>query len=318
MALGTSLAAGGISNSGTADDATIVETAAGPVVAWLNTAGGVANVFVEQFIGWGLDRPGQAAPRAAPASPASSSSVSNLALTTDGTNVAVAWTQTVSATQQIYVLQYSGGTWNQLAGSASGNGISNSSGHAVSPSLAYSGGKLFAAWQDNASGIDQIYAAMFNGTAWAPAGSGANSGGGISPSLGPATQPALVQQQRAIVPGLDRQRVPQCPGQRRRRLCEIVERLGVRRAGPRRRQLRRHRQSARQRASGSALAVDPSGHPFVSWSEMDSGSSQIDVLGNTFNLGTIHYVNAAAPATTSSPRPRETTPTPAFRPAARS
>ena len=83
---------------------------------------------------------------------ASASSVSGLAMATDGTNVAVAWTQTVNATQQIYVLQYSGGVWNQLAGSASGNGISNSSGHAAAPSLAYSGGKLFAAWQDNASG----------------------------------------------------------------------------------------------------------------------------------------------------------------------
>ena len=50
-ALGTSLAVGGISDSGTADDAMITETAAGPVVAWLNTAGGVANVFVAQFTG---------------------------------------------------------------------------------------------------------------------------------------------------------------------------------------------------------------------------------------------------------------------------
>ena len=50
-ALGTSLAVGGISGSGAADDATITETASGPVVAWLNTAGGVANVYVAHFTG---------------------------------------------------------------------------------------------------------------------------------------------------------------------------------------------------------------------------------------------------------------------------
>ena len=189
-ALGTSLAVGGISDSGTADDAMITETAAGPVVAWLNTAGGVANVFVAQFTGGTWSALGSGATSGMGVS-ASSSSVSNLALTTDDTKVAVAWTQTVNATQQIYVRQYSGGTWNQLAGSASGNGISNSRGQAVSPTLAYSGGNLFAAWQDNAGGIDQIYAAMFNGTAWVPAGSGANRGGGVSLSLGPASQPLL-------------------------------------------------------------------------------------------------------------------------------
>ncbi len=205
----------------------------------------------------------------------------------------MAWTQTVNATQQIYVRQYSGGTWNQLAGSASGNGISNSRGQAVSPTLAYSGGNLFAAWQDNAGGIDQIYAAMFNGTAWVPAGSGANRGGGVSLSLGPASQPLLSSNDGQLFLAWIDNEFPSAPGNGAAVYVKswngsafveqvpgdasfdgIANRLGS--------------------VQAAALSVDPSGHPFVSWSEVDSGNSQIDVLGNTFNLGTIHYVNAGA------------------------
>ena len=169
VALGTSLGPGGISNSGTADDATIVETVAGPVVAWLNTVSGIANVFVEQFVGGAWVALGNGAASGLGVS-GSSSSVSNLALTTDGTKVALAWAQTVQMTLQIYVLQYNGGTWSQLGGSALGKGISNSSGHATAPSLAYDNGTLFAAWQDDSSGFDQVYGAMFSGASWVPAG----------------------------------------------------------------------------------------------------------------------------------------------------
>ncbi len=55
-------------------------------------------------------------------------------------NVAVAWSQTVGATSQIYLREYSSGTWNQLAGSASGNGLSNSTGQALTPTLAFNDG----------------------------------------------------------------------------------------------------------------------------------------------------------------------------------
>ncbi len=57
VAFGTSLAAGGISGTGAADDATIVETATGPVVAWLDGSGGVVNVYVKQFVERRLGRP---------------------------------------------------------------------------------------------------------------------------------------------------------------------------------------------------------------------------------------------------------------------
>ena len=181
-ALGSAL---GISGTGTADDAVITETAAGPVVAWLDTASGAANVFVKEFVGGVWTSLGAGAASGSGVS-GSATSVRGLTLASDGTNVAVGWAQTVHALQQIYVLQYISGAWSQLAGSATGNGISNSSGRATAPSLAYFGGALFAVWQDDRSGVSQIDAAQFSGAAWTPVGSGT-----VSVSQGPATQPAL-------------------------------------------------------------------------------------------------------------------------------
>ena len=206
--------------------------------------------------------------------------------------MALAWTQSVNNKQQIYVRENSGGTWNQLNGSASNGGISNSSGHATAASLAYLNGSLFAAWQDDASGTNQIYSAMFSGGAWAPAGVGAGSGGGVSASRGPATQPSLAANGGQLcLAWIDNEFpsaptntaalyakywngsafVEQVPGDAR--FNGVSNRLGI--------------------VQSLALTVDASGHPFLAWSELDSGNSQIDVIGNTFNLGTIHYVNDA-------------------------
>jgi hypothetical protein len=68
----------------------------------------------------------------------------------------VGWTQLDgSGLRQVYVEQYSGGTWSALSGSASGTGLSGladaqlagSITHSDQPTLAYFNGQLFAAWQ---------------------------------------------------------------------------------------------------------------------------------------------------------------------------
>ena len=289
VALGSSLGSGGISGTGAADDASITETSSGPVVAWLNTSSGIANVFVKQFTGGNWVTLGTGGASGTGVS-GSSTSVSDLALTSSGANVALAWTQTVNATQQIYLLEYTGGTWQQLRGSASTNGISNSTAQATSPSLAFDNGTLFAAWQDNSSGLDQIYAAMYSGGSWSPAGGGATSSGGISASRGPATAPVLSSNDGQLYLAWIDNEFPSAPANGAAVYVKswngsafaaqlpgdanfggITGGLGI--------------------VQSPSLAVDPSGHPFVSFSELDSGSSQIVVLGNTFALGTIHYVN---------------------------
>ena len=119
---------------------------------------------------------------------------------------------------------------------------------------------------------------------------GANRGGGISASRGPASQPVLSANSGQLYLAWIDNEFPSAPGNAAAIYVKswsgsaFVEQVpgdatfdGI-----------ANRLDSVQAAS---LAVDPNGHPFVSWSEMDSGSSQIDLLGNTFNLGTIHYVN---------------------------
>ena len=122
------------------------------------------------------------------------------------------------------------------------------------------------------------------------AGAGAGSGGGISASRGPATQPTLsANGGQLYLAWIDNEFpsaptntaalyakywngsafVEQVPGDAR--FNGVSNRLGI--------------------VQSLALTVAASGHPFLAWSELDSGNSQIDVIGNTFNLGAIHYVN---------------------------
>ena len=53
------------------------------------------------------------------------------------------------------------------------------------------GGALYAAWQDDTSSHTEIYAAKFDGNNWVVAGTGSNTGGGISNTHGSATRPQL-------------------------------------------------------------------------------------------------------------------------------
>ena len=72
--------------------------------------------------------------------------------------------------REIYLREFSGGTWNELGGSASGGGLSNTAGDSGSPTLAYHAGSLFAAWRDNTTGPYDVYAVRYDGAAWVAGG----------------------------------------------------------------------------------------------------------------------------------------------------
>ena len=167
VALGSSLSAGGITGTNVADNAQVVYTAAGPVVAWLDRSSGVANVYVERFSAGSWTALGTGGASGSGVS-ASASAVPEYSLATDGTNVAVAWTQTVGAATQVYLKQLSGTIWAAVNSSASGNGVSNTSGSAAQPSAAYSAGSLFVAYQATVSGQSNVAAVVASGGAWMP------------------------------------------------------------------------------------------------------------------------------------------------------
>jgi hypothetical protein len=289
VALGTSLNSGGISITGKADNASIVLTSAGLVVAWLDTSSGAANIYVKEFNGTSWVALGSGATSGQGVS-GSATSVSGLSLATDGTKVAVAWSQSVSGTRQIYLKEYNGTAWNALGGSASGGGLRKTAGQSLTPSLAYFSGALYAAWQDNTNGPFEIYAATYNGSAWVPAGTGAASGGGISHTGGGATQPKLATNGgRLYLLWLDN-RVLNFTGNTTGLYVkrwngsafaeELVGDASYRGIG-----------DSVGAPSAPAFSVDPSGHPFVAWDDTASGGPQIYVRGNTFDINQIHYVN---------------------------
>ena len=86
-----------------------------------------------------------------------------------------------------------GAGWQEVgAGSASGRGVSNSSGSSYDPALAVSAqGRPWLAWADDSSGAGEIYVRRWNGLAWEEAPGGSASGGGISQTAADSQQPAL-------------------------------------------------------------------------------------------------------------------------------
>ena len=112
--------------------------------------------------------------------------VAEVAATTDGTQVAVAWVQGTGDAAEIRVREFSGGSWTQLANASSNAGPSRT------PSLAYLDGALFAAWQDQTSGREEIYVQRYSAGAWNDTQPNSDGGTGVSATTGRAFSPKLV------------------------------------------------------------------------------------------------------------------------------
>lgn len=114
-----------------------------------------------------------------------------MAIAPDGTPY-IAWTEGL---KHIYVLHWNGSDWETVGdGSASGSGISNTTGDSRFPFLAISpGGKLFVAWQYINYDGDylSIYVRSWNGTIWEEVGLGSATGEGISEESNFVTRPSL-------------------------------------------------------------------------------------------------------------------------------
>lgn len=78
------------------------------------------------------------------------------------------------------------------ANSASGGGISNTSGGSERPSVALSpNGMLYVAWNDDTEGNQEIYVRRWNGNSWAEVGTNSASNGGISNNSGNSWYPHI-------------------------------------------------------------------------------------------------------------------------------
>jgi parallel beta-helix repeat protein len=188
VALGTSLGASGISGTGKADSPVLLNTTAGPTVVWQDTSSGTAQVYAKLFSGGAWNGLGGAAFATGAGVSQATGDVGDFAATTDGTKIAVSWSAVVGTGSQIFLREFSAGAWNQLAGSATGNGLSNLTGNNRTSTLAYFGGNLYAAWQGDSQIRPEIFAKRFVAGAWQSIGDPVF---GVSATKGSATQPHL-------------------------------------------------------------------------------------------------------------------------------
>ncbi len=190
-----SATSGGISgNSGSSNWATAVMGYDDSLyVAWDDTSAGNREIYIRKWDGNNWQEVG--------ANSASGGGISNndgesrgvdLAVDHSGTPYAT-WHDSSNGNFEIYVRRWNGSFWEEVgAGSATGGGISNSSGFSFWPSIGFaSDGAPFITWGDNSSGHYEIYVRRFNGTSWSEVGSNSASQGGISNTPGESWSPEI-------------------------------------------------------------------------------------------------------------------------------
>ncbi|MEX2171197.1 MAG: right-handed parallel beta-helix repeat-containing protein [Pirellulales bacterium] len=291
VALGTSLAAGGVSATGAADSPTVLVTTAGPVVAWLDSSSGTTQVFAKRFSAGAWSGLGGAAFATGTGVSQATGSVSGFAATTDGTKVAIAWSAPIAGGSQVFLREFSGAVWNQIGGSASGNGVSNLAGTNRTPTAAYHSGTLFVGWQGDAQVRPEIYVKRFTGGTWQPVGGSAQFG--VSATMGSAARPRLVS-------GGGQLHLAWADDARANRTGTSVGIFAKRWNGTS--FVADFTMDARTPGIASTavvdslgLTVDSAGRALVSWSEPGRRAPQVFMLANTMALnGAKHVATAAA------------------------
>ncbi|MEM6531035.1 MAG: hypothetical protein AAF654_00360 [Myxococcota bacterium] len=140
--LGTSASTGGVSASvqNSFSQQIVVDNSGAPVLAWVDGAGADFEVHVRRWDGdgWSEITPGSARLDGISGSPNTSASWVALSRDTTG-HVVAAWEERQTSERwEIFVRRLQGDQWQELSGSASGGGISNSTGRSQRPTMAVS------------------------------------------------------------------------------------------------------------------------------------------------------------------------------------
>ncbi|MCX6910683.1 MAG: Ig-like domain-containing protein, partial [Verrucomicrobia bacterium] len=184
--MGTGSASGGgvSNNTGTSELPCLRRGADGnPVVAWDDSSRGNYEVYVRRWDGsaWAAISTGSASSGGV----SNNNGVSiNTSLAIDGSGrPVVTWQDTLSGMTNIYVRRLESSAWVEMGtGSASGGGISNTSGYAERPCVAIGAdGNPVIAWRDTSGGSGgDIYLRRWDGSSWVELPAGSASGTGIS------------------------------------------------------------------------------------------------------------------------------------------
>jgi len=174
-----------------------VDSSDRPIVAWEDASSGNQEIYVRRFNGAAWDEVG--------AGSASGGGISNTRrsydpkVCVDGSGrPVVAWCDTSGWTWAVYVKRFNGISWEEMGvGSASGDGISNTSRSANEPDVCVdAAGSPIVVWKSYRSSgglvsVAEIYGLRFRGTTWQEVGAGSSTGGGISDTDGNSFSPSI-------------------------------------------------------------------------------------------------------------------------------
>ncbi len=194
VSLGSAGGGGVSANSGESMAPSLaVDPAGHPIVAWHDDTSGNFEIYLRRWNGTTWEELGGSGHGPGLSNTAGSSEEPVLALDKDG-NPIVAWQDSSASAPQIYLRRWNGTTWEELGGSGSGNGISNTPQLSLKPALALDkDGNPIVAWQENiaSKGIFEIYVKQWNGTEWQELG-GSGSNAGISEADGRESSDASI------------------------------------------------------------------------------------------------------------------------------
>lgn len=122
--LGSSATAGGVSGTtGEAQSPSVALDSGNPLVAWMDTQSGNAEIYLKKWTGTQWVELGGSATTGGVSNTAGASETPSLALDASG-NPVIAWRDNSSGSPEVYLKRWTGTQWVELAGSATGSGIS--------------------------------------------------------------------------------------------------------------------------------------------------------------------------------------------------
>ncbi len=192
--LGGSASGGGISNnSGISNKPCMVlDESDYPIIAWHDsTSEGVSNyqIYFKQWNGSNWIELGGSATDGGVSNSSNSSMLASVAINNSG-NPVIAWQDDT----EVYLKQWNGtDAWEAIGGSATGDGLSSTSGESLNPSLSInSSGNPVVTWEDDSTvGNFEIYVKQWNGSSWEAIGGSASSGG-ISNTVFGSHRPSVI------------------------------------------------------------------------------------------------------------------------------
>ncbi len=183
--LGGSASGGGISDNNGASlwPAVAVDPDGNPWVAWHDASAGDTEIYVRRWTGTAWEPVGDgSADGGGISNNAGSSAYVALEIASNGQAYAV-WMDSSAGNQEVYARRWNGSTWEGLAGSASGGGISNTPTRSGRPAIALYDNLPAVAWAETET-VGDIYVRRFDGTAWMELGEHSASNGGVSNTPG--------------------------------------------------------------------------------------------------------------------------------------